>query len=133
LALGLVIHWDPVPGPFHVFPMITWIGAVILMFAAIVPNAPAKTFIAGLIAASMNPLGMLIAKVRGIWDFGPASTVLLMHYPDYLLVGVAVVISHVVTRLGQQATKARERGSYRLIAMLAKAGMGAAWPARARR
>jgi tRNA A-37 threonylcarbamoyl transferase component Bud32 len=132
LALGLVIHWDPVSGPFHVFPMITWVGAVILMFAAIVPNAPAKTLIAGLVAASMNPLGMLIAIARGSWDFATPGDVLLMHYPDYLLVGVAVVISHVVTRLSQQVTKAREMGSYQLITMLGKGGMGEVWRARHR-
>ena len=65
------------------------------MFAAIVPNSPTKTLVAGLIAVSMNPLGMLIVKARGIWDFGPLSNVLLMHYPDYPIVGVAVVISRV--------------------------------------
>jgi len=97
-----------------------WIGATILMFAAIVPNSPTKTLVAGLIAASMNPLGMLIAKARGTWDFGPASNVLVMHYPDYLLVSVSVVISHVVTKLGQHVTKAREMGSYRLDTLLGK-------------
>ena len=43
---------------------------------------------------------------------------LLMHYPDYLLAGVAVVISHVVTKLGQKVDKAREMGSYQLIALI---------------
>ena len=32
--------------PSMIFPMITWVGAVILMFAAIVPNSPTKTLIA---------------------------------------------------------------------------------------
>src|SRR5207342_2136123 len=60
LALSLVIHWDPFPAGAPVMPMITWIGAVILMFAAILPNSPSKVLIAGLISASMNPLGMLV-------------------------------------------------------------------------
>jgi len=51
--------------------MISRIGAVVLMSAAIVPNSPMKTLVAGLIAVSMNPLAMLIAKARGTWDFGP--------------------------------------------------------------
>jgi hypothetical protein len=53
-------------------------------------------------------VGMLWARAQGYWDFGPASNALLIHYPDYLLVGVAVVISHVVTTLGRQVAKARE-------------------------
>ena len=47
-----------------------------------------------------------------------------MHYPNYLMLGVAVVISHVVTRLGQQVTRAREMGSYRLGELLGRGGMG---------
>jgi serine/threonine-protein kinase len=47
-----------------------------------------------------------------------------MHYPDYLLVGVAVVIAQVVTKLGQQVTRAREMGSYELGELLGRGGMG---------
>ena len=129
-ALGLMMHWFRVPKEWPVSPMISWIGAVVLMSAAIVPNSPMKTLVAGLIAVSMNPLAMLIAKARGTWDFGSLSNVIVMHYPDYLLVGVAVVISRVVTKLGQQVTKAREMGSYQLVALLGKGGMGEVWRAR---
>ncbi len=129
-ALGMLIHWFRVPKDWPVSPMISWIGAVVLMSAAIVPNSPMKTLVAGLIAVSMNPLSMLIAKARGTWDFGSLSNVLVMHYPDYLLVGVAVVISRVVMRLGQKVTKAREMGSYRLVSLLGKGGMGEVWRAR---
>lgn len=130
LALGLVIHWFPVPKGWPPTPMISWIGAVVLMFAAIVPNSPNKTLVAGLIAVSMNPFAMMIAKARGTWDFGSWTNAFLMHYPDYLLVGVAVVISGVVMRLGQKVTQAREMGSYRLVTLLGKGGMGEVWRAR---
>ena len=132
LALGLLMHWDPVPESSRVFPMITWIGAVILMASAILTNTPAKTLVAGLIAASMNPLGLLVAMAREVPGHGPASNALVMHYPDYLLVGAAVVISHVVMGLGQQVTQAREMGSYRLVSLLGTGGMGEVWRARHR-
>ena len=128
-AISLEIHWDPVPRGYVVYPMITWVGAVILMFAAIVPNAPAKTLVASLIAVAMNPVSMLIARSRGSWDFGATSNVLLMHYPELILVGVAVVISHVVTRLGQQVARAREMGSYQLGELLGRGGMGEVYQA----
>ncbi|HZJ52562.1 MAG TPA: serine/threonine-protein kinase [Myxococcaceae bacterium] len=128
-ALGNMFHWEPVPSQRMVEPMISWIGACCLMFAAIVPSTPGKTLIAGLLAVSMNPVGMLIARARGTWDFGPTSKVLLMHYPDYVMVGVAVVISVVVTRMGQQVTRARELGSYRLGELLGKGGMGEVYKA----
>ncbi|MEO8199421.1 MAG: serine/threonine-protein kinase [Gemmatimonadota bacterium] len=124
LALGLLIHLDPPPKGWPVFPIITWVGVVLIMFAAIVPSTPRKTLVVGLIAASMNPLSMLLARARGTWHFASASDVLLMHYPDYMLVGVAVVISHVVSQLGHQVTKARELGSYQLGELLGRGGMG---------
>src|SRR3954469_17612546 len=124
LALGLTFHSGPIVPTLSVSPHISWIGAVILMFSAIVPSTRTKTLLAGLVAASMNPVGMLWARAQGYWDFGPSSNVLLMHYPDYLLVGVAVVISHVVTTLGRQVAKAREMGSYQLGELLGRGGMG---------
>lgn len=131
-ALALFRNWDPVVENVRMFPRITWIGAVVLIASAIVPNTPKKTLLAGLIAASMNPLSWMIAVARGKQGYGSASNALVMHYPDFLLVGVAVVISHVVTRLGQQVSKAREMGSYRLVKPIGRGGMGEVWRARHR-
>jgi hypothetical protein len=47
-----------------------------------VPSTPAKTAIAVLVAVSMNPAPMLLARFRGTWNFNPATNALLMHYPD---------------------------------------------------
>ena len=43
VALGLVFHWEPDARDRAIAPEISWIGAVVLMFAAIVPSTPAKT------------------------------------------------------------------------------------------
>jgi serine/threonine protein kinase len=129
-ALALIFHLTGLPGSgIAILPEISWVGAIMLMFAAIVPTPPRKMLIAGIIAASMNPIAMLIARARGLWDFGPASMALLMHYPDYILVGAAVVIAGVVTKLGQQVTKAREMGSYQLGELLGRGGMGEVYKA----
>jgi serine/threonine-protein kinase len=47
-----------------------------------------------------------------------------MHYPNFLMLGMAVVISRVVTGLGQQVSREREMGSYRLGELLGSGGMG---------
>jgi serine/threonine-protein kinase len=132
LALGLTFHWIPLDGSPSIAPQISWIGAVVLMFAAIVPSTPAKTLAAGFVAVSMNPIAMWIARARGLWNFESPYDALLMHYPDFLLLGVAVVISHVVTGLGQELAKARAMGSYQLGELLGRGGMGEVYHARHR-
>jgi eukaryotic-like serine/threonine-protein kinase len=124
-GIGVLIHWGEASFvPTDVRPMITWIGPIILITAAIVPANPWKMLIAGFIAASMDSLGMVVGKAAGLYEYGAFRNVLLMHYPNYLMLGVAVVISHVVTRLGQQVTREREMGSYRLGELLGRGGMG---------
>ncbi len=129
--IGLITHWfvTPTITTMNIEPVISWIGVVILMFAAVIPASPKKLIIAGLIAASMNPIGMFVSRARGMWDFGRSVNALLMHYPDFLLVGVAVVIARVVSRLGQQVSKAREMGSYQLGDLLKRGGMGEVYKA----
>jgi serine/threonine protein kinase len=128
-AIALVFHVGGVSSSGMIMPEISWVGAVVLMFAAIIPTTPRKMLVAGFIAASMNPIAMLITRALGQSDFGPWSRVLLMHYPDYILVGAAAVIAGVVTKLGQQVTKAREMGSYQLGALLGRGGMGEVYKA----
>src|SRR5689334_17891274 len=106
-AIALILHIGPAPAGrvLDTSPMITWIGPIILMFAALVPGSPRNILIAGFLAASMDPLGMVIAQAVGYYHYGGFEHALLMHYPNYLLLGVAVVISHVVTHLGKQVAK----------------------------
>ena len=52
-----------------------------------------------------------------------------MHYPDYLLVGAAVVISHVLTNLGRQVAKRARWAAIGLGALLGKGGMGEVYKA----
>ena len=125
LAIGFIWHGPPEPGGHTmIFPMFTWIGPLVLMFAAIIPAPPKKMLAAALVAVSMGPLGMLYARWTGKWSFEGLTPVILMHYPDYMLALITPVISAVVTRLGHQVSKARELGSYQVGDLIGKGGMG---------
>lgn len=123
LNIGMMIHWGPMVHDIPMGASISWLGVLVLIFAAIIPSTTGKTVVAGLIAVSMNPLAMLIAQWRGVWHGKPVN-ILLMHYDDYLLVMVSVVIATVVRRLGQQVAQARAMGSYQLAELIGSGGMG---------
>ena len=104
-------------------PIISRLGMIILMFAAIVPSTPRRTLLTALIAASMDPLAMAMAIAARHLSVAPAH-LFWMHIPDVLAVAIATLISGVITRLGREVRDARELGSYRLGALLGRGGMG---------
>jgi eukaryotic-like serine/threonine-protein kinase len=129
LSVSVIWHRDPAMHSERIVPTITWVGIVVMLFAAILPFAPRKTVIVGLICVAMNPVEMLILKQMGIWNFGSPGQALLMHYPDFLLVGLAGAISEVMTKLGHQVSRAREMGSYHLGELIGRGGMGEVYQA----
>ena len=129
LSIAVIWHWDPAFHGSQVTPMISWVGVVVMVFAAILPIPPRKTVIAGLLCVTMMPVAMLVIGKMGIWDYGSPGKVVLMHYPDFLLVGLAWSISTVMARLGHQVSKAREMGSYHLGELIGRGGMGEVYEA----
>ena len=123
-SVSVIWHRDPAMHSEQIIPTITWVGVVVMLFAAILPFAPRKTLIVGLICAAMNPIEMLILRQLGLWDFGSPGRALLMHYPDFLLVGLAGAISTVMTKMGHHLSRAREMGSYHLGELIGRGGMG---------
>lgn len=126
-AIGVIDQWEPrvVEG------RLSWICVLVIMQPAIVPSPPAKTLAASLIAASMDPLGLLFAHLRGV-GLPPLTVLAWACLPNYLCALLAIVPSAVIHRLNRQVSKARELGSYRLGELIDRGAMGEVWRARHR-
>ena len=118
-AIGMINQWEP-----NVLAgRLSWICALILLYPTIVPASPRKVLIGSLLAASMDPLGLLVAHLRGVEL--PALGILAWAYlPNYICAGLAVIPAYVLGRLSRQVSRAREMGSYRLGELIGEGGMG---------
>jgi serine/threonine-protein kinase len=120
LLISILGQWVPVP----VTPRVSWVCIAILFYPAIVPNTPRKTLITSLLAASTEPVALLLSHLRGvpvphsaiylIWDF----------LPTYICAFLVVIPVKIIHSLGQQVRRAKELGSYILEELLGKGGMG---------
>ena len=127
LAIGVINQWE-----LHILGgRLSWICVLVLLHPMIVPGPPKKILLGSLIAASMDPVGLAIARVRGL-DLPPMSALVWAYLPNYICAGLAVIPSHILSRLSRQVSRAREMGSYQLGELIGQGGMGEVWHARHR-
>jgi serine/threonine-protein kinase len=103
-------------------PIAVWV----LIYPIIVPNTTRKTAIASFTAVLMEPLAVLVLA----WSDLPTTAAFFKKlWPNLVAAVLAIGVSRIVYRLGEQVSEARQLGSYHLESLLGKGGMGEVWKA----
>jgi len=130
LGIALINTWARDPTR-EAMGHLSWMTFVILASSAIVPSTPRKMLAASMVAASLEPLGVWCAHLRGVAVPGIVET-LALTMPNYVSAIVATVPSQVFQSLGRRLREAQELGSYQLVELLGHGGMGEVWRAQHR-
>jgi eukaryotic-like serine/threonine-protein kinase len=107
---------------------LSWVTVGILVFSMISPASPRKMLTTALITASMDPLALLIAYLTGA-PVVSLPQAIVRSLPNYSCALIAMLPSHVLQRMGRRLREAQDLGSYHLVELLGKGGMGEVWRA----
>jgi len=118
--------------PDHPIRGISWNCLWISMYVIAIPGTYGKSVLAAFAAACMAPFGLLVAKEVNGFPMPDGGQLLILLAPPFAAAAWAIPVGRYLYRLGAQVNKARAMGSYELIELIGRGGMGEVWTARHR-
>jgi eukaryotic-like serine/threonine-protein kinase len=129
----LCVTFDSLPWPIRQeLPSLSITASWLLVYPVLVPNTMRGTVIGTALSVISAPLVIALLVTSHVIDL-PSTTMLIRRLvPVVISAFPGMLTSSMLYRLGAQLKKERELGSYQLIDLIGKGGMGEVWSARHR-
>ena len=128
IAIALFNAWAVPPPVTFELRQLSWATILILVYSMIAPSTPRRMLLASLAAASMDPLAYAGVYLLGL-PAPPLAPAFVLCWPNYACAVIAMVPSRVLQHIRHRLREAQELGSYHLIELLGRGGMGEVWRA----
>ncbi|MBL0161668.1 MAG: serine/threonine protein kinase [Bryobacterales bacterium] len=128
-AISLFETALPLPKDHYVLG-VSMVAVWITVCGLLIPNAPLMTAVVGLLSAAMWPAAYYLNVHLHGYEALPASRLGVFHFVNFSMAFWAYFLNKRIYALEMSAHRAQEMGSYDLIALLGRGGMGEVWRAR---
>ena len=131
LLISISESCQPLPADYEIRG-VSSVAIWVVFFSLVVPTTLGKASLASFTTAAMGPLGMAMNIVVTGNPVPTLAQWLVLYVPPFLMAFWSVTLSRYVYNLGKQAGTAAEMGSYELVELIGRGGMGEVWKAKHR-
>ncbi len=128
-GIGLAVFSEPMnPERTYVWG-ISWVCVWIVVFPLVVPTTPRRAGVVATASAAAGAAALFFWTQFPRFPMPDAAVIAGTTIPNFICAVLATLEAYIIYGMGKEVERARELGSYQLVDLLGRGGMGEVWKA----